>query len=362
MNWVEIDVAALQHNVRSFEKHLRGKTIAPVIKSNAYGHGMELVARALRDHVQWFCVANTTEALALRSAGVSQRILVLSYLNPDHLEECILQGIDVVVHDKASWKSVCKMAVKAGKSVSVHLKLDCGTTRIGFRSEDDRWLASCFKSNRAVIQGVFSHFSSSEEHEARTHKQYNEFVQRIHELPRVPPIVHMGCSAAAITLPLPETSMVRLGLSAYGLWPSKRAEIMAPFSIKPVLSWYTRLIQVKRVPAGTGVGYGASYTAKRAMTVGVLAAGYNEGLPRSIASSGKVILRGRRAPIIGRICMNLSMIDLTRVPSARTGDPVILLGRAGNARITAEDHATWTNTINYEVVTRINPTLPRQAI
>lgn len=336
--------------------------IAPVIKSNAYGHGMDVVARALKHQVDWFCVANTAEALFLRSIGVRQRILVLSYLNTDDLAQCILAGIDLVVHDQPSWRNLRRAAARVGKRALVHLKLDCGTTRIGFRPEEDSWLASCFQSKHVDIQGVFSHFSSSEEHERRTQKQYNEFVQRVLSLPRRPPVVHMGCSAAAITQSLSETSMVRLGLSTYGLWPSKKAESLAGFKLRPALSWHTRLIQVKRIPAGTSVGYGASYSAKRAMTVGILAAGYHEGLPRCIARRGRVIVRGKRVPIIGRICMNLSMIDLTLTPSAKHGDPVILLGRAGETRVTAQDHAEWSGTINYEVVTRINATLPRIAV
>lgn len=360
MNWVEIDVEALRGNVLAFQQHVGpGVRIAPVVKSNAYGHDMFLAANALKDQVEWFAVANTTEALELRAGGITNNILVLSYFDADEIAECVEREVDLPIYDEESLELVTAAAKEAGKPARVHVKLDVGTTRIGFRAEMDSVVQKIFEQPELAVGGVYSHFSSSEENDERTKQQHREFQERIKRLPQRPEFIHIGCSAASVTQFLEDTNLVRLGLSTYGLWPSAESKQRAGFTLKPALSWYSRVVQVKRIIKGTSIGYGASYTAPNDMTIAVVACGYNEGLPRLAAQEGHVLINGKKAKILGRICMNLTMVDVSGIASAKPHDPVIIIGTSGDEQITAEDHAKWTQTINYEVTTRINPLIPR---
>ncbi|MBI3120520.1 MAG: alanine racemase [Candidatus Kerfeldbacteria bacterium] len=360
LTWVEIDASALRSNIRAIQRSVGPRMhLMPIIKSNAYGHGMLGVAHALKHTVRWFGVANSTEALQLRRHNIHQRIVVLSYFNAEEISECIENNIDLPIFDEHSYHQILRVAKQLGTRARVQIKIDVGTSRIGFRDEDTKSVQRILCDPFLSVAGIYSHYSSSEENQALTQEQLKLFSIQLQKFSPSPPAIHIACSAALCYTDLSNQTLVRVGLSTYGLQPSLHLPKNRNISFQPALTWKTRLLQVKSIPSGTSVGYGAQFTARRRMRIGVLPCGYFEGLPRSISPGGHVLIAGKRAKFLGRICMNLSMVDLTQIPSAKPGIPVILIGKSGTRTVTADDHARWTGTISYEVVTRIQPFLPR---
>jgi alanine racemase len=227
-------------------------------------------------------------------------------------------------------------------------------------------------TGNARLEGLSTHFANIEDtlNHAYAEEQLQRFATALRLVERVagrPPVVHTACTAAALLFPKTHFTMLRVGIGLYGLWPSRETFLSAREQgtvpvLTPVLSWKTRLAQVKSLPEGSYIGYGCSYRATRRTTVGILPVGYADGYDRALGNRGHVLVRGRRAPIIGRICMNLSMVDLTDVPGAGLEDEVVLLGTSGSERISAETMAEWAGTINYEIVARISPLLPRTIV
>lgn len=365
--WVEIDSWALRVNFRLFRRLVeRSIAIAPVVKANAYGHGTLAVAQTLESEAIWgFCVASGEEGLALRKAS-KRPILVLSSWTEPELSNLIVARIQLVAWDLASARAIARVALRVGSRAQVHLKVDTGTSRIGVLPGRAVATARAIRQLPGIeLTGVFSHFADSE----NTHWSFTQGqLERLRELqPRIrgAPFWHLACTAATLRLPDSRLNLVRLGIGLYGLWPStETAAAVRPWfpanQLRPVLSWRTKLLQVKRLPAGTPVGYGLTFRTRRPTTLGVLPIGYWDGYDRALGNRAHVLVRGQPAPIIGRICMNLTMVDLTNVPRPKAGETVILLGQAGRGRaVTAEAVARWAGTINYEIVSRINPEIPR---
>ncbi|MBI4994582.1 alanine racemase, partial [Candidatus Peregrinibacteria bacterium] len=243
-----------------------------------------------------------------------------------------------------------------------HLKIDTGAARIGFLPNDLLKNAGLLKKlNNLEIEGVFSHFASSEENKRFTQTQLRIFNQTILKLSKQginPSLKHIACTAATLALPSSQHNAIRLGIGFYGLFPSRQIKKMNVIKLKPALSWHARLIQVREIPKKTLIGYGGAYQTRRKTQLGIIPVGYWDGLDRRFSNCGQVLFKGKKCAILGRICMNLTMIDLTGL-NAKTGDKITLIVRQGKAEITADDLAQKINTINYEVVTRINPQIKR---
>lgn len=364
--WVEINAQALRRNLGVFRRWLPATVkIAPVIKANAYGHGTPEIIQTLQNEPIWgFCVASGDEALAAR-AWTDKPILCLSSWQPDLLPALIRRSIRLVAWDFFSAQQISQAAQRVRRRARVHLKIDTGTSRIGVRTERARPVISRVKRLPGLrLEGLFSHFADSENsHWPFTLEQLRRFAQ-IADRESTIEFNHIACTAAALRLPASWRTLIRLGIGLYGLWPSQETRLAVRHrglrpQLSPVLSWKTRLLQVKMVPPRTPIGYGLTFWTKQPMRLGVLPIGYFDGYDRALGNRAQVFIRGRRAPVRGRICMNLTLVDLTAVPGARPGDVVNLIGGGERSSITAEELADWSDTIHYEVISRINPSIPR---
>ncbi|MFA5358526.1 MAG: alanine racemase [Patescibacteria group bacterium] len=363
-SYLEIDKQNLLHNISQFRTILPVNTaIAAVVKSNAYGHGLESVATAIQSKVDWFCVVNLNEALTLRRIKIKKPILVLSYYF-EKIDLAIKNNISLVVYDISQAKNISAQAKKIKKIAKIHFKVDTGTSRLGIgETEALKLIKQIIKLPNVKIEGIFSHFAASEENQKYTDWQLEKFNALIKKLDKEKitiPIKHFACSAAAMVRTDSAFNMIRLGIGLYGLWPSKQAKkitrkIHPRFSLKPVLTWKTKVIAIKSLPGGTCVGYGCTFKSRKKTKIAVLPVGYYEGYDRHLSNKGEVLINGRRCPVRGRICMNLCIIDITNVKNVKVGDEATLIGD----KITADSLAEKIGTINYEVVTRINPLLPR---
>ena len=368
-SWVEVSRSSILHNLTAYQR-LVGKNIevVPILKSNAYGHGMPEIAKLVAPKVRWLGTASLGEALALRQQGIRKKLLVLSYAPYKLLAEGIRQNISLPLYDIAYAKQIHAVGQRVGKPGRVHIKIDTGATRVGARPESALdFIRQVSRLPGIKIEGLWSHFASSEDNQGYSKKQLWSFARVLQELEAYNielPYYHFACSAATVTQPLSRFNMIRLGLSLYGLWPSNEVKKIARvkkfnLTLRPAMTWKTKIIQVKDIPNGTKIGYGGSFTAKKKMRLAVLAAGYWEGYDRKLSNTGEVLVHAQRCPVVGRVCMNIMMVDVSKIKNAKAGDEVVLLGRQGQAEINAEELAEKIGTINYEVVTRVNPLLPR---
>ncbi len=363
---VVIKRKAIEHNIKQF-KNLVGKDILlmPVVKSNAYGHGMIEVAKIcdLNSFVDRICVVNLDEAIILINSGIKKPIMILSFYELDikKIKIAIKHGVIFPVYLLEQITFLNNAAKNLGCDVSVHLKIDTGTTRIGVAPIDALAFAqNICKLRNLYLEGAWSHFASSEDEFEYTKKQQLIFEKTIGVLEKNGvhiPIKHFACSAATILHKTARLNAVRLGLSLYGLYPNQKSQ--KNIELLPALSLNTKIIQVKSVEAKTKVGYGGTYTTKHKSIIAVLPVGYWDGIDRKLSNAGQVIVSGIKCPIRGRICMNLMMIDVSKIKNVKVGDEVVIIGNKGNVAIGADDLAKQIGTINYEVVTRINPLLPR---
>ncbi len=359
-----IDLAALRWNLRQARAKVGAQVkILSMVKANAYGHGAPAVARVLAEEgSDGFGVATLEEGVELRQAGIGKPILVVAGIYVEQLDQFFENKLTPVVHDLESLRRLENAVQARGTTMNVHLKIDTGMGRIGFlAAEIDSWLAELKKLRALQIEGVFSHFSTAEDVAGDfTRAQLVTFsnqVQRLRAEGIAPPLVHLANSAATITFPAAYFDMVRPGIMLYGIYPS--AAMANQTELKPVLSWQTRIVQLKKVPAGTSISYGQTFVTERESFIATLPVGYADGYSRLLSNRGAALVRGRRAPVAGRVCMDLTMLDVTAIANVQQGDEVVLLGRQGDAEITADEMAGWANTISYEVLTSISARVPR---
>lgn len=382
--WLEIDRDAHAHNIRFFRR-LIGPSVelAAVVKSNGYGHGILPVARqAKRAGADSFCVHSLDEAAALRAAGFAQDILVMGHVPLARLEEAVEHDLRIALFNRETLARLSKITTALGRRARVHLKLETGTHRHGVDGEVlDAMIDDLRRTEWVDLEGAYTHFANIEDTTDHrfAHEQLLRFeasVETLRAAGFAVPIRHTACSAAALVFPETRFDMVRLGIAQYGLWPSKEtllsyrarglersAEGDDPrAALRPALTWKTRVAQVKEVPTGAYVGYGCTYQTTRPTRLAVLPIGYADGFDRRLSGQAHVLVGGRRAPVRGRVCMNLTMVDVTDVPHVALEDEVVLLGRQGEQDITAEQLAAWIGTIHYEVLARISSSIPRLAI
>jgi alanine racemase len=376
LSWVEVDARALRGNVAEFRRRLgAGPLLGAVVKSNAYGHGMLETAAIVRAAgADWLCVNNLDEAARLRDAGHDAPVLVMGYVGLAELEEVAARDLRPVVYNLATVEELERCAARLGRRVRVHLKAETGTNRQGILEADiPAFVRRVRASEWLELEGLTTHFANIEDttDHSFAEAQIAAF-QRVSDAARAlggpVPIRHSACSAATLLFNRTHLDLARIGISLYGLWPSRETYVSClergkpSLDLEPVLSWKTRIVQVKDVPEGGYVGYGCTFRATRGTRIAVLPVGYFEGYDRRLSGVAHVLVHGKRAPVRGRVCMNMTMVDVTDVPDAALEDEVVLVGRQGEERISAEQMASWCGTISYEIVSRIHTSLPRVVV
>ena len=358
-----IDHAALRWNLQQIRTRVGAQVkILSMVKANAYGHGALAVAKTLlAAGGDALGVATLDEGFELRQSGTGAPIIVVAGVYADQLQQFISHSLTPVIYDLSGLTELEGAVAKRGATLDIHLKIDTGMGRLGLRaSELDNWLPR-LKALRALkIAGVFSHFSTAESVDGDyTKKQLEVFTGVVTRLraAAMTPLFHFANSAATITQPAAYFGMVRPGIMLYGAYPSPA--MAQQITLKPVLSWHTKILQLKKVPAGTSISYGQTFVTKRESVIATLPVGYADGYQRILSNRGEVLVRGKRAPVAGRVCMDLTMLDVTDIRNVQQGDEVVLLGRQGDAEITADEMAAWANTISYEIFTSIGARVPR---
>ena len=374
--WVEISATALASNIDNLRSVLApGVEFCAVIKSNAYGHGLRETARlALRANVKTFAVDSIDEALAIRALDSACAIMILGLTLPTRLPEVVSARAIQTVYDVETVNGLIEAARSQGSTAYLNLKLETGLQRQGMDLRELESVIEAIKKGgeRVAVIGIGSHFASSEDIErpeptVAQMARFEELVTNLDERGIKPLYVHMACSAAALTKLDAQYNLVRFGIALYGLWPSvgvRRTVTLGRQRVElaPVLAWRTTIAQVKSVAPGAQIGYGGHFVVNRPMRIAVLPVGYYDGYDRKLSNRGEVIIRGTRCNVLGNICMNMFMVDVSNVPAAKVGDTATLLGRDGMNAVTADDLAERCGTINYEIVTRINPLLPRLVV
>ena len=367
LTWVEIDKKAIQTNLRQFRKLIgNDRLLMPVVKANAYGHGFLEVAKICdkSPQVDRICVVNDEEAIKLIDNKIRKPVQILTFYETNDVKKALKLAKKGVIFPLYSLQQAIflnKVGEKTHKKIAVHIKVDTGASRVGLLpAEVVPFRMKLIALKHLHIEGLFSHFAASEEDRVFTEHQMDSFDKISTDLEKIGisvPIKHFACSAASVLFSRSRLDAVRLGLSLYGLYPDDLSR--KKISLKPALSWNTKIIQVRSVPAWTKIGYGGSFTTKRTTKLAILPVGYWDGYDRGLGNKAQVIINGKRCPIRGRICMNICMADVTALKNVKIGDKATLIGQQGRQIITADELAKWADTINYEIVDRINPLTPR---
>jgi alanine racemase len=360
----EIDLRALRTNYRALNGFANGASIMAVVKADAYGHGAVEVARALRDEgCGHFAIATVEEAAELRAAGINERIYLLGGFFPEQSQRIVELNIIAPLFDLSVIAPLDLAAERLGRrDFPVHLKLDTGATRLGILPADLNAAIDALRQARVLkLEGVFTLLANAGDPTSPVTEQQLLLFRQTLELLRQAgfelPLNHVANSAAMVLREDAHFNLMRPGLALYGLPPVHAVREL--IELRPVMTFKTRLMQLKHVPAGRGVSYGHTFVTARASTIGVLPVGYADGYRRGLQMGGEVLIRGRRAPVVGAVCMDLTMVDLTEVPGARIGDEVILWGGAGEAMISVNDVARLAQTISYEMLSTVGRRVPR---
>jgi alanine racemase len=359
-NWLEIDLGAIDNNVRWFLRNT-GVQVMAIVKANAYGHGAVPVAQAaLRAGATWCGVARIDEALELRHAGLDCPILLLGFTPAGRVQEAIAERISLTVWSDEQIKLASSAAQKVGQPARIHLKVDTGMSRLGAQPEEAQALAVQLVNLPGItFEGLFTHFARADEADrSTTDRQESTFCQVLSVLDAKglrPPLVHAANSASGLTRPSAHFNLMRAGIAIYGLHPSEECPL--PEEFRPALTWKATLSQVKVLPPGRGLSYGHEYITRAIERIGTLPVGYADGLRR--VKGNQVLVAGQRVPVVGRVCMDQALLQLDGIPHTRPGDEVILIGTQEAERISAEEVARRWSTINYEVVCGIGPRVPR---
>jgi len=354
---VTINTANIRYNILQFRDQLSAQTkIAAVIKSNAYGHGMVPMADFLEKNklVDYLAVANDMEALTLRRQKIKLPLIVLSYWDENNLSQLATGNIELAVYDLKQLRIISAFAAKnANIFVKIHIKIDTGMHRLGLEPVDIfNFLDLIAKHENILLQGLFSHLAVADERNKFTDIQIKEFYDIVAKIGKSVklPLLHVANSAGSLHVPGGIPYMVRLGIAMYGLRPAADFKIL---KLKPVLSWTTKVLQVKKIAAGERLGYGLTYKFKKPSIIAVLAIGYADGYNRKLSNRGEVIIKQKKYPIRGRVCMNLTMVEVDG--KVQSGDEAVLIG----AGITADKLADQAQTISYEILAGINPEIQR---
>jgi alanine racemase len=375
-SYINISRSSLQGNISNIKSLLAANSkYFAVVKANAYGHGMKPVFEAVVDHVDGFAVHSLEEAVIIKNFGTTKPILIMGYIPLENLESAIKNGFHFVIYNRETYSKITQIASKLGIKPLYHLKMETGTGRQGVMEEDIAWYIDSIQRSGIPPEGICTHFANIEDTTRHSYamfqlQKFNEIVGHFTSAGIKIPIRHTACSAAALLFPDSHFNMVRSGISMYGYWPSKETYLSflqkypdrTNGFLKPALSWLTRINQIKHMPKGSFVGYGLSYKTTYDSKIAVLPIGYSDGYDRGLSNNAYMLAGGERAPVRGRICMNISMIEVTHIPKLKIEDEVVIIGRQNGDEITADDLASSINTINYEVLSRIGEHIPRYLV
>ncbi len=365
--WAEIDLEALAKNFNTIRQRV-GPNIAvmPMLKANAYGHGaIQCAKRLSQEGAQWFGVAMPEEGLELRNAGIDQQILCLGGFWEEQATQCIQYRLTPVVFRPDMVYTLNHAAADAGLVANVHVKVDTGMGRLGVRFDHlNEFLTAIENCKNVSVDGLLTHFAAADDAECQplTEQQIHEFnqaVQVVRDRGFNPTQLHLANSAGIFGQPTAWGNMVRPGGALYGLWRDVLPPSIKDPGLESVMSVHSRINLLKQVPAGETIGYGCTFEASRPSLIATLPIGYHDGYMRGLSNRGHVIVRGSFAPVVGRVSMDFTLIDVTDVPGAAVGDKVTLLGRAGDLVVTAEDLARTVGTLSYEVTCGISGRVPR---
>ena len=363
--WCEIDLSAMLHNFMAARRHLPDKVLlAAVIKANAYGHGAVEAAKLLEGKADRFAVAMTDEAVELRKAGIETPIFLLAPTPESDFEAIARYDIEAAVPSFEYGQALCAYGAAHGKDIPYHVALDTGMGRIGFACTKESLdeIEALSKLPGGKLLGVFSHYakadSADKSYAIEQTKRYKAFTEAMERRGIHIPLKHLDNSAGLIEMPN-KFDMVREGIILYGLKPSNEVDLSLIGGVRGVMALRSHISFLKTVSAPTPVSYGCTYVAQPGTRVATVCAGYADGVNRLLSNRGQVLVRGQRCPIIGRVCMDQFMIDVTGVPEAQVGDTVTIFGRDGDEEITADDVADLVGTIGYEVTCLVTPRVPR---
>jgi alanine racemase len=373
----EIDLKAIAHNIKELRRitHPDARLMG-VVKANGYGHGAIEVARCtLQNGAAVLGVARIEEGVQIREAGIEVPILIFGYTLPERTPDLFEYDLTQTVYTYASAQVLSRTATSLKKKIKIHLKIDTGMGRLGLLPQDFQGDNSVALNADAIqetlaiaslggleLEGIFTHFATADSAE----KTYAEdqldlfmiFLDRLRKAGLEPRVRHAANSAALIDMPQSHLDMVRPGIASYGLHPSDEVN-KKHVSLKPAMALKARIIHLKKVPAGFAVSYGSTHRTPTATTIATIPIGYADGLNRLLSSSGRMLVHGQRAPIIGRVCMDLTMLDVGHIENVRMDDEVVIFGQQGNGSITVDEIASSLNTINYEIVSTITARVPR---
>ncbi|OGB75162.1 alanine racemase [candidate division Kazan bacterium RIFCSPHIGHO2_01_FULL_49_10] len=374
--WINIDLKRIDHNIKQIKRLQRPDIkIIAIVKSNAYGHGILAVSlQAIKSGVDMLGVVSATEAIYLRKKGIIRPIVVMGAVAKEEMVTLVRNKVSFLVHNRRSLLDAMAVANIVRQRINLHVKLETGINRLGFSIDEAMSAIRAIEQHRhLLLEGIWTHLASVEElNKSYTKSQLFQFEKLLIKLKKAGikidkiPYISTAASAAAILMPESRFNAVRLGISMYGLWPSRGVQAWAKkeaptkkIHLKPALRYRTRLISVRRIPAGSFVGYGCSFQSPKPMTLGIIPVGYAEGLPRSLSNMGFMLLKGAVVPVVGRICMNMTILDISKRPQSQPGDEVVIIGKSKSKEITATDIADWAGTINYEIITRLPESLER---
>lgn len=359
--WAEVDLNALKRNYERIKTYTQSE-IMPIVKANGYGHGALPVVKALFEAgARRFGVALLEEALEIRHSFPTVQVMTIGYMSTDFAETIVKEDIISGVYQYDQAEALSKAATAQGKNATIHLKIDTGMGRIGFRKDMVQEILQIINLPNLFIEGIYTHFASSDQLDLTfAREQLKLFLSVCEGLEREGihiPIKHAANSAAILQFPEAHLDLVRPGIILYGLPPSH--QVGGNEGFEPVMTWKARVAHIKEIQAGETVSYGRTFRAAYPTRVATVPIGYADGLHRALSNRGEMLVKGRRAAIIGRICMDQTMLDVTKIPGVEVGSSVTLLGSEGYERIDATEMAKWLETINYEVVCDISRRVPR---
>lgn len=364
--YAAVDLGAVRHNIIETRKKIKdGTKIMAVVKADAYGHGAVKVSYALNNLVDAYGVAMMEEALELRQSGISKMILILGFTGPEWYPELVENHISQAVFTWEMAERLNEAAEKLGKKAIVHIKLDTGMGRIGFAPTEENVMAVKRMAELPYLEleGIFTHFArADEETDKQIREPFRRYMSFVTQLEREGvhiPVRHVSNSAAIINFPEGNLDMVRSGIITYGLYPSE----LVPkdrIQLKPAMQWKSVISYVKEIEAGTSISYGGTFISEKPMKVATVPVGYADGMKRDLSNKGRVLIHGRYAYILGRICMDQFMVDVTEIPEVSVGDEVTIFGRDGDREISVEEIAGLSHSFNYEFVCSITERVPRR--
>lgn len=363
-----IDLDAIEYNMEMMRRNLdEGVKILSVIKSDGYGHGALQVARFLSDkeYIWGYAVAALDEGMILRKGGIKKPILVMGCIFPEQWEEMLIHEIHMTVYDSETARNVSDFAVKMGRKAYIHLKIDTGMSRLGFPAKEDsiEKILEISRMPNLVLEGMYTHFARADETDKTdANRQLKEFLwmkERLLDLGVKASCYHCANSAGIIDLRKAELDMVRAGIATYGLYPSDEVKKeLVP--LRPAMELISHVVHVKWVDKGTPVSYGGTFVTDRKTRIATIPVGYGDGYPRSLSNKGYVLIHGKKAPILGRVCMDQFMVDVTEIDGVKFGDLVTLIGQNGGECVTVEGLSELAEKLRYEFICNFGKRVPRE--